>query len=433
MRLVMTSWRVAVAAVVLGAFLAGAAHARAAPPPVAPPVALPFAPAVSDTATPPASPANLTFSQFSGAIVGVGLKALPGPDGKLVPAKAANFDSIRFQPDGGYPAFDMLVVNQADKQALRLGANKRIIPPKPGRADLVWIDVDDPVTATKVMKITGIARPVDPWMVGWTVCGVTAALLLVAFLASGGKPLRFITGHDGRLSNSQFQLALWFGVVAIAYGSMLVLRVLLLGAEFISGIGLTVNVLALTGLSAVTFGGAKLVATQKQNAASDTANADAQTAAVTAKTAADAANSSTAAVANLDAGDPAVAGATLSATTAVQVATVAATSAALLANKAANTPAAKDMPAATAGTVKARLLDLFKNGEGETDLGDFQMILISVVAAGIFAVSSIHVMLLLDIARDILLPDVDSALLAIFGLGQGAYLVKKAVLPAGKG
>ncbi|MNL85300.1 hypothetical protein D3C87_2135690 [compost metagenome] len=61
------------------------------------------------------------------------------------------------------------------------------------------------------------------------------------------------------------------------------------------------------------------------------------------------------------------------------------------------------------------------------------MVLISVVAAGIFLVSSIHAMLMLEIAAGIILPDVDSALLATFGLGQGAYLAKKAVLPLNKG
>ena len=426
MRLFTTFWRATAAAAVLGAFLASAAQADPAPAAPVTPVA-PVAPVGEAPA------ANLSFTQFSGTIAGVGLKTLPGKDGKPVSAKAPNFDSIRFQPDGAYPAFDILVANQADKQALRLSAHKRALPPKTGKPDLIWIDVDNPVTATKIVKITGIARPVSPWTVGWTVGGVSAALLLVAYLASGRKPMGFITGHDGHLSNSQFQLALWFGVVAIAYGSMLVLRVLVLGADFIGGISLTTNVLALTGLSALTFGGAKLVATQKQNAASDAADADAQTAAVNAKAAADAANTSATAAANLDVTDPAAAGAALTATTAVQVAAVAATSAAQLANKAANTPAAKDIQAPAAGTVKASLLDLFQNGEGETDLGDFQMILISVVAAGIFAVSSVHVMLLLNIAKDITLPDVDSALLATFGLGQGAYLVKKAVLPAGKG
>ncbi len=293
------------------------------------------------------------------------------------------------------------------------------------------IDVDKPVGASKITQIVKIVRPVDPGAVAWTIFGVTAALLAVVYLASGGRPTRFITGHDGRMSNSQFQLALWFGVVAIAYGSMLLLRFLVLGADFIGGISLTNNVLMLTGLSAVTFGGAKLVATQKQDAAAAKAAENSTKAAETAKTTAEAAQTVVTAAAGLDATDPAAAKANVAAQEAITSAAQTTAIAAQLAETAANTPTAAEAQPKIAA--KPRFMDLFQNGQGETDLGDFQMVLISVVAAGIFAVSSVHAMLMLHIATDITLPDVDSALLATFGLGQGAYLVKKAVLPPEKG
>ena len=67
------------------------------------------------------------------------------------------------------------------------------------------------------------------------------------------------------------------------------------------------------------------------------------------------------------------------------------------------------------------------------DLGDFQMILISSVATLIFAAASWEFLTMVDIVRATTLPDVDTALLGSFGIGQGAYLIKKAALPNGVG
>ena len=77
--------------------------------------------------------------------------------------------------------------------------------------------------------------------------------------------------------------------------------------------------------------------------------------------------------------------------------------------------------------------DLVTNDHGEADLGDFQMILISSVATLIFAAASWEFLTVVDIARATTLPDVDTALLGGFGVGQGAYLIKKAALPNGVG
>jgi hypothetical protein len=73
------------------------------------------------------------------------------------------------------------------------------------------------------------------------------------------------------------------------------------------------------------------------------------------------------------------------------------------------------------------------NDFGAADLGDFQMILISGVATLIFAAASWEFLTLVDIIRTTTLPDVDTALLGSFGVGQGAYLLKKAALPNGVG
>ena len=63
------------------------------------------------------------------------------------------------------------------------------------------------------------------------------------------------------------------------------------------------------------------------------------------------------------------------------------------------------------------LRDLFRDDLGDIDFGDFQKILITLIA----------------ISGSVSLPDIDTVLLSSFGLGQGAYLVKKMALPFGQG
>jgi hypothetical protein len=79
------------------------------------------------------------------------------------------------------------------------------------------------------------------------------------------------------------------------------------------------------------------------------------------------------------------------------------------------------------------LTDLFVNDKGAADLGDFQMILITVVAVIIFMLTALHQLGTLLSAQASSLPDIDTSLLTSFGIGQGAYLVKKAALKAGDG
>jgi hypothetical protein len=155
---------------------------------------------------------------------------------------------------------------------------------------------------------------------------------------------------------------LWFGVVAMVYGATLILRAWFLGWEFMGGISMTTNVLAMTGLSGLSFGAAKVVAVQKAASA-----------------------------------------------------------------------AATGASTAAASAPRPSVRDLVLNDFGAADLGDFQMILISSVATVIFAAASWEFLTLVDIVRTTTLPDVDTALLGSFGIGQGAYLIKKAALPAGVG
>jgi hypothetical protein len=70
-------------------------------------------------------------------------------------------------------------------------------------------------------------------------------------------------GQDKRLSNSKSQMAIWFFVVMVSYISFNILRAFNGGLGFVGGIGIPENLLVLSGISAVTYGGAKVI-TQSQ-------------------------------------------------------------------------------------------------------------------------------------------------------------------------
>lgn len=77
-----------------------------------------------------------------------------------------------------------------------------------------------------------------------------------------------------------------------------------------------------------------------------------------------------------------------------------------------------------------RPADLVQDNARRTDLGDFQMVVITALAVLIYAISTVEFMERIEFRRVVTMPDVDATLLAIFTLGQAAYLGKKA---AGEG
>lgn len=266
-----------------------------------------------------------------------------------------NSDQLTILPTGAVEPLKLTVDRLADKAALDGGA-------RPG--DRVWLTVDDPLNPEHVVQITRLARPVPVVQRLIALGAAFAVIVALAGLTTRGHPGRFLVGDDNRMSNSQTQLALWFGVVAVVYGATLILRAWFLGWDFMGGISMTTNVLAMTGLSGLSFGAAKVVAVQKDSAA---------------------------------------------------------------------TAAPGAAPAGADPAARPRFTDLVCNDFGAADLGDFQMILISSVATLIFAAASWEFLTLIDIAKTTTLPDVDTALLGSFGIGQGAYLIKKAALPNGVG
>jgi hypothetical protein len=252
--------------------------------------------------------------------------------------------------------------------------------------DTVHGQTDDALAPTTMNKVDSVTRPVDAMTRMITLLGSVVVLFLLAAVVTRFKPQCFIIGADGKYSNSQVQLTLWFGVVAVVYASAVVLRIFEFGWDYVGGVGITQNLILLTGLSAFTFGGAKVIASQKAASAAAAAAAAAA---------------------------PPVA----------PVAGVAAVPAA---------PAAA--PAAPVSTAPASLVkDLVSNAAGAPDLGDFQMIVITLAAVVIFAVNCFVYLGRLPLEAVTTLPDVDTTLLSAFGLGQGAYLIKKAALPPNQG
>jgi hypothetical protein len=75
--------------------------------------------------------------------------------------------------------------------------------------------------------------------------------------------------------------------------------------------------------------------------------------------------------------------------------------------------------------------DLVKNDDGDVDIGDFQMLVVTLLAVGMYLALIYHFLGAIEARASVDLPNVDSTVLASFGLGQGAYLAKKAVGNAG--
>jgi hypothetical protein len=70
--------------------------------------------------------------------------------------------------------------------------------------------------------------------------------------------------------------------------------------------------------------------------------------------------------------------------------------------------------------------DLVQNDIGGFDFGDFQMLVVTFVAVVMYLVPIFHFLGSIEFLKTTSLPDVNTTILAGFGLGQGAYLMKKA-------
>lgn len=225
------------------------------------------------------------------------------------------------------------------------------------KGDHVTIDVVPGANETVLQAIRIRALAVSQRMRFLVLAIAALVCFIVTALVTKFHPLSLIVGQDNRYSNSKFQMALWFGVVVTTYIATVYLRVSQAGWEFLNGVNIPQNLLLLSGMSALTFGGAKGITTAKAQEA---------------------------------------------------------TSAGVVNPK----------PAALAPNL---LKDLFQNDVNRLDFGDFQMIIVTLLAVSVYLVLAGHFLGAIEFRKVVDLPDLDTTILATFGLGHGAYLTKKAV------
>jgi hypothetical protein len=202
-------------------------------------------------------------------------------------------------------------------------------------------------------------QAVPRWQRWLSLAAAAGLLFSVALVLTGFRPADLILGVDNRYSSSQFQTVLWFWVVISAYMAIVFHRMASAGWSYVGGVDIPPNLLILSGVSVLTFAGAKLIARSKSAGAAAGGDAPCK-------------------------------------------------------------PPA-DQP---------RGADLIQDDRRRTDLGDFQMVVITMLAVIIYAISTVEFMQHIEFRRVVTMPDVDATLLAIFTLGQAAYLGKKA---AGEG
>ncbi len=331
-----------------------------------------------------------------------------------------------------------------DGQALPKGTlilcNANVVQKNVGRT----LDIDDQVVFRGdlnpqlqpdkcLLAIRTVAPPVQNQLL---VLGFSALLVLAAAtVAVWGRPWEFLVGADNRYSNSKCQLAIWFGTAMTFYVATVILRVMYLGWDYLDGVSLTANVMSLTGLSALTFGAAKAVTAQKVvTAATENSVAvgkEAGLAAAAAGVPQSVVDQVSQAVASTDTSNAvAVVNSALAPLGANVVTTVAKATAQAVARQ--PSPKAPKTPDVDNGEPNL-ITDLFQNNKGDVDIGDFQMIFVALTAVVIFGLACFHSLGTIQYLAHVSLPDVDNSLLAGFGIGQGAYLVKKAAMPLGEG
>jgi hypothetical protein len=182
--------------------------------------------------------------------------------------------------------------------------------------------------------------------------GVSVVLLLVLIsLFYRGDAKGLIVGFDGRYSKSKFQMAVWFAALFASYSAAVYLRARYSHGLAWGGVNIPQNLLLISGLSALSFAGAK--------------------------------------------------GITSSAVSRGVI------------SKAQGTPS---FPA-----------DFLYADDGRPDFGDFQMLVVTALATFVYLGSVLTFLGHMDLAANVTLPDVDTTILSAFGLGQGAYLAKKAL------
>jgi hypothetical protein len=275
------------------------------------------------------------------------------------------------------------------------------------------LHVGDLVTVSENVKneITGLelqAARSAPWerLLSLLVCA--GLLALFAQIVIGKNPAGLILGLDNRYSKSKFQFFVWFAVVIVAFLSTLWLRYIYSSNLLLGAVDIPKNLLLLSGLSAFTLVASKGITQSKVN--------DAEAKNQLVKTLASAPG--------------AIAVKPLVASAVPGVVAKEAPDNLVLPSGSPQVPA-HVVSGADPTSMKTNAMDssfpsdLALDDLGNPDLGDFQIVLLTLVGAVIYLVQIYNFLGKLPLGATVSLPDLDPTLVGIFGIGQGAYTLKK--------
>ncbi|MGA8430390.1 MAG: hypothetical protein WB729_11260 [Candidatus Sulfotelmatobacter sp.] len=274
---------------------------------------------------------------------------------------------------------------------------------KPGDQVIATVTVSKNGTAELVtlQDIQAQVLQVKSWEPAVALFSFPLLVFLLTIFSRSVRELLFI-GQDGRWSNSTTQISLWFTLWVSAYIATFALR-WTSGYHLIGSITTPSALLALSGLSGLTFAGAKGITANKVANQSAAAPGSAPVAPAAGATPA-VAVPAVAPVSPAPGGVPASVPAT-------------------------GITAARLLPDGKRNSTKASttsLADLLKDDQGNFDFGDFQMLVMTLIAVASYGIVAYHFLGALEARVSVSLPDVDGTVLAMFGVGQGAYLAKKA-------
>lgn len=283
------------------------------------------------------------------------------------------------------------------------------------QGDVISITVGQNNVVTSIKPSKRITVPVGARF-GYLL-GSAAGLLILSILAlmlAGKKGLcnfrLLLIGEDNRYSNSKFQIAIWFFVLITTYLATVLLRWCHAGGDYLQ-VDIPQHLLLLSGLSALTFAGAKAITISKIDPKNTQAADNAAKNAAAASGAAGMAASEVAKTVAAGYVDPEK----------QQAAYVAAKKA-----KAATEDAKQKAITAKRNVDQPNFFrDLLQNDKGQVDFGDFQMLVVTLLAVGVYLLAAFQFLNHIDVLKVVTLPDVDTTILSAFGLGQGAYLTKK--------
>ncbi len=215
---------------------------------------------------------------------------------------------------------------------------------------------------TNMLKDISIVRKVVSVTDFLVAVGVTSGfLLLLVGFILKFRYSRLIVGEDNRYSNSKFQIVVWFSVLVLSYLILAVLRVKLGGSQFAGGIQIPDSLLILSGLTAFTYAGAKGITVRKL---ADT-KAEAE-------------------------------------------------------KKGGNPLGSKDPSDLT-----PKWSQLVEDDHERVDVGDFQLLMFTLIAAGMYLVQVYGDLWVVELRKTVCLPEVDETFVTVFGIGQALYLAKK--------